>query len=108
MKNLGAGRRDIGKINLRNGSQTVGKGGSWIPGGWEREREKQEMPKEVRGQFFHGLCRVSIQTGVSSIHPVAPLCSLGIREKRKWGKEHEAGQGEKHGRIKVGKYLMEE
>lgn len=36
-----------------------------VPGylGLGRESEKQEMPKEVQDQFFHRLCRVSIQTG---------------------------------------------
>ena len=36
-----------------------------VPGylGLGRESEKQEMPKEVWGQFFQRLCRVSIQTG---------------------------------------------
>ena len=86
MKNLGAGRRDIGKINLEMGPRQLAKE---VPGylGLGREREKQEMPKEVRGQFFHGLCRVSIQTGgLQYTSCCTPLQLRGSERKESGGK----------------------
>lgn len=61
-----------------------------VPGylGLGRESEKQEMPKEVRGQFFYRLCRVSIQTGgLQDTSHCTPLQLRGSERKESGGKK---------------------
>lgn len=68
--------------------------GPWIAGAEGKGSEKQEVPKEVRCQLLHGLCRASLPLGVSLRVPAHT--SGSHRRKEDGGKKaRQMGQSSK-------------